>query len=185
MTKALYMEDCYLQRCKAKVTEVNGLFIVTDQTIFYPESGGQPTDTGKFITDGKEYKVVFAKKISGSISHQVDKEGLKVGDEVEMVIDWEKRHKFMRYHTAAHVVSGVINKHTGAKITGNQLSLEKTRIDFNLHEFDRDLIMGFLPEMNKLVEEARPVIIKELPREEAFKIESLFKLKDVLPPSIK
>ncbi|MBW3017797.1 alanyl-tRNA editing protein [Candidatus Woesearchaeota archaeon] len=185
MTKALYMEDCYLQRCKAKVTEVNGMFIVTDQTIFYPESGGQPTDTGKFICNGTEYKVALAKKISGSISHQVDKEGLKVGDEVEMIIDWDKRHKLMRYHTAAHVVSGVINKHTGALITGNQLAFDKGRIDFNLQDFDRDLIMGFLPEMNLIVEEAHQVAIKELPREEAFKIESLFKLKDVLPPSIK
>ncbi|MBD3259533.1 alanyl-tRNA editing protein AlaX [Candidatus Woesearchaeota archaeon] len=185
MTEALYMEDCYMRSCKAKVIEVNGLFVVTDKTIFYPESGGQPTDTGKFVCGDKEYKVALAKKISGNISHQVDKEGLKVGDEIEMVIDWDNRYKLMRYHTAAHIVSGVINKHTDAKITGNQLSLDKTRIDFNLHEFDRDLIMSFLPEMNKLVEEERAVNIRELPRDEAFKIESLFKLKDVLPPSIK
>jgi misacylated tRNA(Ala) deacylase len=185
MTKALYMEDCYMERCKAKVTEINGLFIVTDQTIFYPESGGQPTDTGKFICNGTEYNVLFAKKISGSVSHQVDKEGLKVGDEVEMVIDWEKRHKLMRYHTAAHIVAGVIYKHTGALSTGNQLALDKGRVDFSLKEFDKDLMMSFLPEMNQIVEEGRTVTIKELPREEAFQIKTLFRLKDVLPPSIK
>ncbi|MBW3010794.1 alanyl-tRNA editing protein [Candidatus Woesearchaeota archaeon] len=185
MTKALYMTDCYLKTCTAKVIEANGLFIVLDQTIFYPESGGQLTDTGKMTKDGTVYHVRFAKKIAGNITHEVDKQGLKQGDEVTVELDWERRHTMMRYHTAAHLLSATIFNETKAMITGNQLKLTGGRIDFSLEDFDREAMERYVKETNELVEKEIPVSIKLMPASEAFKIPSIFRLKDMLPPSVK
>jgi len=95
MENALYLEDSYLKEFEAIVTEVNGNFIVLDSTAFYPISGGQPSDKGTIRTT-ENYDVLLCKKISGKINHEVDKEGLKVGDKVKGFINWERRYKLMR-----------------------------------------------------------------------------------------
>ncbi|MCK4670821.1 MAG: alanyl-tRNA editing protein [Nanoarchaeota archaeon] len=185
MTKTLYMTDCYLKTCKAKVVEVNGLFVILNQTIFYPESGGQLTDTGKIDKDGTIYHMHFAKKIAGDITHEVDKEGLKPGDEVTLELDWERRHTLMRYHTAAHLLSAIIFNETKAMITGNQLKPAGGRIDFSLENFDREVMERYVKETNDLVDKGIPVNISLMPATEAFKLPSIFRLKDMLPPTIK
>ena len=185
MTKALYLDDSYMKEFEAEVVKVDNKYVVLNQTAFYPESGGQPTDTGVLIKDGEEFKVVFAKKIGGDISHEVDKEGLKPGDKVKGALDWERRYRLMRGHTAAHVVSGVFNKETGALITGNQITLEKIRIDFNLEEFDREKIDEYFQKCNELIKKDLRILVSYMPMEEAKKDANLFKLASVLPPSVK
>jgi len=90
----------------------------------------------------------------------------------------------MRLHTACHVLSAVVHKETGALITGNQIKENEARIDFNLENFDREQIKSFEKKANEVIEKDLPVEIKFLPREEAFKIPSIVKLKNVLPPNI-
>ena len=184
--KPLYMEDNYLREFKATVKSVNeGRFIILDNTAFYPNSGGQPHDTGKIIAEnGDEYNVVYVGKFSGSISHEVDKEGLKPGDKIKGIIDWNRRYKLMRYHTAAHVVSAVIHNKTGALITGNQKSEEKARIDFNLDEFDKEKMFLDAEEANKYLRENIPVKKYFISKEELMKDPSLIKLKDKMPPNV-
>ncbi len=185
MTELIYMIDCYAKEFDATVTKVDGKFIVLDKTAFYPESGGQLTDTGKLIKDGEEYKVVFAKKIGPDVSHEVDKEGLQAGDKVHGILDWDRRYLLMRMHTAAHVLSTVIYKETNANITGNQLGLDKSRIDFDLETFDREQLSSYEAKTNEILKKELPVDIQVMPREEAFKIPALVKLQKVLPESIK
>ncbi len=185
MSKLLYMEDCYLKEFDAIVKEVDGNKVVLDQTAFYPESGGQPSDKGEIYKDGSVYRVVRVYKDKGKVVHELDKPGLNIGDKVRAKIDWERRYLFMRYHTACHVLSTVIHNVTGAEITGNQIGEERTRIDFSLKEFDREKIQDYVKAANRLIDDARPVRIKMLPREEAFKIPSLVKLRKMLPESIK
>ena len=153
MEKALYLNDSYLKEFEAIVTSVKeGKFIVLDKTVFYPNSGGQPHDTGTMINDaGESYEVVFAGKFSGVVSHEVDKEGLKKGDSVKCSINWNRRHRFMRSHTASHILSGIIHKKTGAKITGNQIKEDKIRIDFSLENFDREEIKHYEAEANEII----------------------------------
>lgn len=185
MTELLYLKDSYLKEFNAIVKEVNGKFIVLDRTAFYPQGGGQPTDTGLIKTKSDEkFNVLFVKKMGQNISHEVDKEGLKVGDIVSCEIDWQKRHLFMRYHTAAHILSAVVNKHTAAKITGNQISETKARIDFNLEDFNRDEIINYVNEANEIIAKNLSVNCESMPRDEAFKIPSIVKLKKLLPSSI-
>ena len=126
----LYYFDAYLKEFEAEVLEVDGKYIVLDKTAFYATGGGQPCDTGKIISK-EEYNVVSVGKVDGKISHEVDKEGLKTGDRVKGVIDWDRRYKLMRMHTAAHIISSLIHNKTGALITGNQLDTDKTRVDYS------------------------------------------------------
>ena len=184
MTELIYMTDCFAKEFDAKVTKVDGKFIVLDKTAFYPQGGGQPTDTGKLIKDGEEYQVVFAKKKGADVSHEVDREGLQEGDTVHGVLDWDKRYVLMRMHTAAHILCEIFHKETGALITGNQLNVDKSRIDFNLENFDREKISEYVAKANEIVQKDLPIKIYTLPREEALKIPSVTKLANVLPPAV-
>ncbi len=184
--EALYLEDCYMKEFNAYVESVEkGRFVVLDKTAFYPNSGGQPYDTGRIIDEeGNEYKVVYVGKFNGRISHEVDREGLKKGDKVKGVIDWDRRYRLMRYHTAAHILSEVIHKETGARVTGNQLSLEKGRIDFDLKDFNKEKIKEYEKKANEVIERNLEVKKYFMPKEEAFKNPDLFTLKNVLPPDV-
>lgn len=74
-SRALYLEDSYLRECDATVASVkDGKYVVLDQTIFYPNGGGQPYDTGKLLKDGQTFNVVYVGKFSGEISHEVDRQ---------------------------------------------------------------------------------------------------------------
>ena len=187
MKEPLYLRDSYLRSWSTRVKSANGKFIVLEETGFYPKSGGQPWDTGtmKRVSDGKVFKVVYAGKFSGEISHEADQEGLKEGDEVECGIDWDRRYLFMRSHTASHVLSGIIFKETGALITGNQIAEEKTRIDFSLDNFDRDMFMGFAEKANRIIKESHPVRYVFLSREDAMKDPDLARLAKGMPEGIK
>ncbi len=188
MNEALYMKDSYMKGFEATVLKVtDGKFVVLDETAFYPNSGGQPNDVGNFIrlSDGKDFKVVFAGKFGGHISHEVDPVGLKEGDKIKGSIDWQRRFKLMRYHTAAHVISAIMHKEMGATITGNQLNLDKARIDFSLEEFDREYIITVIQKANEIVCKAYPVHIKFISRDEALETEGLMKLAKGIPEGIK
>ncbi|MFH1591486.1 MAG: alanyl-tRNA editing protein AlaXM [archaeon] len=186
MDEALYLNDCYLKEFDAKVVSVkDGKFVVLDKTIFYPKSGGQPEDLGVLKKGDEEFKVVFAGKFDGHISHEVDHEGLQEGDEVHGVLDWERRYELMRYHTAAHILSGMFHKEAGAKITGGGFDIGKGRIDFDLEDFDRERMQEFFDKSNAIVREDHEIKVYTMPREEALAIPEMLKLANVLPPSIK
>lgn len=185
MTEQLWLKDCYEKEFEAEVIEVLGKYVMLNRTAFYPESGGQPTDKGEMECEGPTYSVLFVNKVGNDIRHEVDREGLKAGDKVKCRIEWERRHLFMRYHTAAHILSGVINQKTGALITGNQISEDKARLDFSLEKFDIEIMNDFIKDANEVIKKQLPVHIKMMEREEAFKIPSIVKLKMLLPESIK
>jgi misacylated tRNA(Ala) deacylase len=169
----IYQDDSYQKEFETEVVEVNsGKYVILNDTAFYPNAGGQPNDTGMIIKNSEEYKVVYVGKFDGKISHEVEKEGLKVGDKIKGKIDWEKRYKLMRYHTAAHVFTKVIFNETGALISGNQLGVDVSRIDFSLEKFDKELVQKWIDETNKVIEQKIPVKIELIPREEALKIEN-------------
>ena len=179
------MEDCYLKEFDAKVVSVDENQIELDQSAFYPESGGQPTDLGTLESNRTVYNIVKVRKDKGKILHEVDNPGLKVGDEVFGKIDWERRHVLMRYHTGSHILSTVIHNHTGAEITGNQIYLDRARDDFNTEEFDREKMVDYVAEANAIIAKNLPVTLTMMPRDEAFKIPALVKLKMMLPEIIK
>jgi len=122
----------------------------------------------------------------GKISHEVDKPGLQPGDKIKGIINWERRYKLMRYHTAAHVISGIFYKNLGGiKITGNNITVEKGRIDFNLEEFDRKLIEEQIEKSNNAVQRNYPIDVYNIDRTELNKDKTLMRLAIQLPKSIK
>lgn len=185
MTKALFLVDSYLKESDATVVSVkDGKYVILDQTIFYAKGGGQPYDTGKIIKGNGVYNVIYVGKFSGEISHEVDHVGLQPGDKVRLVLNWERRYKLMRSHTAAHVLAALLNQGTGALITGNQLEENHVRFDFSIEKFDRALLEAYLAKANELFITDVPVKWYELPREEAMKIPGIVKMAEAFPPDL-
>lgn len=185
MTRALYLVDSYQKECDAAVVAEEEGSVVLDQTIFYPKGGGQPSDTGQILKNENEvFTVISVKKLAGEISHTVDITGLRRGDSVHCILDWERRYKLMRSHTAAHVFASLLFKGTGALVTGNQLDEEKIRFDFSLEKYNREILCKYLDKANELFKGDIPVIWYELPRQEALKIPGVIKMAKALPPNI-
>ena len=186
MTEMLWLKDSYMKEFDAVVQSVaQGKFVVLDKCVFYTQGGGQPSDTGFLEKNGKGMRVVFSKKTGNDVSLEVEACDLKEGDRIKGILDWDKRYKLMRMHTASHMLSAVIFNETGSLITGNQLGEEKSRMDFNIEEFDRSLLLSLEEKGNQAVKDAIDVTVSFMPTEEAFKNEKLFRLKDVLPPGLK
>jgi len=185
MTAALFLSDSYLKESPATVFAVkDGKYVTLDKTIFYAKGGGQPYDTGKIIKETEIFNVVYVGKFSGEISHEVDHAGLQSGDKVRSILDWERRYKLMRSHTAAHVLAALLNKGTGALITGNQLEEDHVRFDFSIEKFDKTLLEEYLAKANELFGTDVPVRWYELPREEAMKIPGVVKMAQAFPPDL-
>jgi misacylated tRNA(Ala) deacylase len=185
LEEALYLDDMYLQQFEAEVISVtDGKFIVLSQTAFYPKSGGISYDQGVLIRDNEEFLVVFVGKFGGNISHEVEKAGLEVGDKITGKLDWNRRYTLMRYHTAAHVLSGAFYKNLKARITGNEISIDQGRIDFNLDDFNRSLIEEQVEKSNEIINDNYPVEVYYLKRSEVEENPDLVKLVMGLPKKI-
>ncbi|MBR9675843.1 alanyl-tRNA editing protein [Candidatus Woesearchaeota archaeon] len=164
-----YLVDCYQKELRTKVVSVkDDKFVVLEDTIFYPNSGGQPHDIGKLIreSDGEAFPVIYVGKFGEVVSHQVDNQGLKTGDEVKCVLDWDRRYQLMKMHTAAHVLSRVIHDETGALTSGNQLGEDASRIDFALSEYNREEIPGWFEKANEIIKKDAEVNKSFMKREE-------------------
>jgi misacylated tRNA(Ala) deacylase len=185
LTKALCLDNSYLKECDATVVSVkDGTYVVLDQTIFYPKGGGQPSDTGEIVKGNEIYNVVHVGKFSGWISHEVDRADLQKGDIVHCLLDWERRYKLMRSHTAAHVFASLLCTGTGALVTGNQLEEDKVRFDFSLEEFNREIPQIYIDKANEYLDKDIAVKWYTLPREDALRIPGVIKMAQALPPEI-
>ncbi|HLD06451.1 MAG TPA: alanyl-tRNA editing protein [Candidatus Nanoarchaeia archaeon] len=181
---ARYLHDAYQKEFAAKVIAVDGNFAYLDQTYFYPEGGGQPHDTGVLQRGNERFPVVFTTRMSGKIAHQLSITGLQPGDSIRGMIDWNRRYALMRMHTAAHILSEVFHRQAGALITGNQLDVTASRIDFSLESFTREAVAAYVAQANDVVRQDLPVTIRFLPREEAMKLPQVSKLAMGLPQGI-
>jgi len=185
MTEALYMKDAYLKKWEAKVVSVkDDKFIVLDKTAFYPKGGGQPWDEGFIIKDGEKFKVVYVGKFAGEISHEVEKPGLKEGEHVSCEIDWERRYTYMRYHTACHLVSNVLYRKANAKITGNQIELDKARMDFSMEDYSPEKLLIFVEESNEIIKKNLPITIETMSRAAVLEEPELARLAVGLPKNL-
>ena len=180
----LCYSDSYLKECKSKVMEVNDHGVVLDQTIFYPGGGGQPSDNGKLILENNEYLVKGVKRIDGQIVHLIEGAKPEINSEVDSIIDWDKRYKLMRTHTALHILCGVIWRDYSASVTGGDMKPLAGRMDFELEEMSADFSKEVEEKINIEVSENRNIKIYQLPREEAFQIPDLIRTKINLLPKV-
>lgn len=185
-TTLLYMDDSYATDFSATVVDVNDEGIVLDQTLFYPTGGGQPHDTGVLNAEDRTWRVLNVRKRGPSVVHAVAGDELpNVGDSLTGSIDWDRRYKLMRTHTALHALCGVIFKEYGASVTGANIQLDKARMDFELEDLDPERVSHVEERVNEELRANRTVMWRTLPREEAFQIPDLIRTKiNLLPPQI-
>lgn len=185
---ALYLVDSYIREFSTTVTNVDkdAGFVELETTAFYPSGGGQPSDTGTVSIDDTVFSVVNVEETSNKICHFLESSVTDIvpGMEVKGVLDWERRYRHMRMHTASHVLSAVFLDKFEAKITGNQIGQEKTRFDFSLENFDRDKIQDCIDAANRLINQNSDVKTYFLKRDEALKIPNIIKLAGTLPPNL-
>ncbi len=179
-TRKLYWDEPYARHFAATVLNVEGQNVALDQTLFYPRGGGVANDTGTL----NGVRVLETLKEGDTILHSMESPfALRVGESVTGMIDWERRHKLMRMHTAGHLLSSLFFSRASCLITGNQIEPGRSRMDFNMESFDRSQIETFVGEANSLIEKDAHVRTYFLRREEALKMPELVKLAEAAPPA--
>lgn len=189
MTELLYHTDAYVQEFDASVLAVlaDERAVVLDRTAFYPGGGGQPCDFGSLVVNGVVYVVDKVKKQGDDILHFLGGASPlpAVGSTSHGTLDWVRRHKLMRTHTALHVLCGTVFRDYGALVTGGDMDPLKGRMDFEFETMRGDLVREIELAVNKEVAEAREIRVNILPREEAFQIPDLIRTKiNLLPEGI-
>ncbi|HLV34491.1 MAG TPA: alanyl-tRNA editing protein [Spirillospora sp.] len=184
MTELIYQTDSYVREFDARVTGVDAdqNAVLLDRTAFYPGGGGQPNDVGELHADGRVFPVT--KVLRGNL-HVIEGELPAVGTEVRGVLDWERRYRLMRTHTAMHILCGVVWRDYHASVTGGNMEPLKGRLDFEFERMEKELVAEIEAAINAEVAAARNVSIRILPREEAFQIPDLIRTKiNLLPEGI-
>ncbi|MFW9902893.1 MAG: alanyl-tRNA editing protein [Candidatus Thorarchaeota archaeon] len=190
MTERLYLTDCYLQRFTGKIIEILPNGIVLDQSAFYPESGGQLGDQGKFKSDGEEILVTNTKQKQGKVIHELNStEGLEIGMQLQGELDWRRRYQMMRAHTAQHCISRFFQINYTAETVSNKLKTSINRIDLSpLSKKTSEELKEITDQINKLISSNMPVSISFLPREKAiaFLKEKEYQIQylDMVPKSV-
>jgi len=189
MTELLYQTDAYLQKFVAQVVAHQEGALLLDRTAFYPGGGGQPADHGTVLWQNHQYPVREVKKAGELVLHWVETDPLytlpPVGAEVHGLVDWTHRFQLMRTHTALHILCGVIWRDFGAHVTGAQMQPLEARMDFELEHMSVDFATDIEARINAEVAAEHDVLVRILPREEAFQIPDLIRTKiNLLPPSI-
>lgn len=181
MTKKLFWEDPYTREFDAEVELVEANRVVLDQTAFNPRGGGLVADTGRL----SGLKVIEAMKEGDNVYHILESPAeFRIGDKVHGVLDWDRRYKIMKMHTSAHILSAVVNRETGALITGNQISPDESRVDFNFENFSRDKMSYYIDKVNEAVRRELDVKTYFMKREEALSNPGFVKLANAMPPSL-
>ncbi|MEM3407442.1 MAG: alanyl-tRNA editing protein AlaXM [Nitrososphaerota archaeon] len=186
-TELLYLYDSYQKDFKAKVIDINEREVILNKTIFHPLTGGIANDIGFLFKNEEKYKVTDVKLDleTNNVIHILENEpNFSIGDEIEGRIDWNRRYKLMRLHTAAHIISSIMYKDYGALITGGHIDENYAKDDFSLEKFDKAIFEEAIRKANEIVKKAIEVKIYFLKREEALKIPGIIKLAEKMPPEV-
>lgn len=181
MTELLFRDDAYATDFEAKVLSAEPGKVVLDRTLFYPEGGGQPGDTGVLLLpDGRELRVGDARKGAApdEVVHLLADAALALTPGMRLTgrIDWERRHRLMRMHTCLHLLSAVII----APVTGGAVGDGYGRLDFDLPESpERDEVQA---KLNALIRRDAPVAFRWITEAELDARPELVKTMSVQPP---
>jgi misacylated tRNA(Ala) deacylase len=186
MTNLLYQTDSYVREFTATVTghvpEQNGVLL--DQTAFYPGGGGQPHDLGELIVEGVSYPLTGVGKGNVHILHGQGSLP-PIGAPIKGVLDWDRRYKLMRTHTAMHILCGVVWRDYSASVTGGNMEPLSGRMDFEFERMEKELVAEIEARINAEVAAAHDIRVQILERDAAFQIPDLIRTKiNLLPEGI-
>ena len=183
MTDELFREDARMTQCEARVLAVDAAGVRLDRTVFYPQGGGQAGDAGVLrLADGRELRIVDTKKgaAAGEIVHvpapDADVLPFAVGTPVTAAIDWQRRHRHMRFHTATHLLCALIPH----PVDGCSITADYARLDFHMTEpLDKEALNAGLA---RLVGEAHAVSHRWISEAELDANPQLVRSMSVQPP---
>jgi len=182
MTEKAFYQDSYQKTHTSEVVEVLENGVLLTSTIFYPLGGGQPGDRGSLTINGSDYTVVDTHYADDrhNIVHFLEADDLssiRVGDAVDMRLDWVRRHRLMRMHTSMHLVCSLIS----AQATGGSVGETSSRLDFDLQDevVDKEQLTA---DLNALVAKALPVVIGTITDAELDQNPELVRTMSVQPP---
>jgi len=188
-TELVFYEDSYVSSFDASVVGVEGNAVALDRTAFYPGGGGQPADAGRLLGE-RALTVVGVRREGQTIWHELDLAEIAagmpaVGSAAVGELDWERRYRLMRTHSALHILCGVVWRDYGASVTGGNMEPLRGRMDFEFDTMRQELVREIEEKINEEVARARPITSRILPREEAFAIPDLIRTKiNLLPAGI-
>jgi len=180
-TTPLFRDAPYAATFEARVTAADADGVVLDQTLFYPQGGGQPGDSGTLTrADATPVAITDTRKgVAGAIVHYPADAAcaLAVGESIQGQLDWAARYARMRMHTCMHLLSVAV----AAPVTGGALTAERGRLDFDLPEttLDRDTVTAAL---NRLIAADHPVSAEWISDAELDARPELVKTLSVQPP---
>ena len=187
VTELLYQADSYLREMDALIKSVTDEGVLLDRTVFHPTSGGVAHDTGYLECCGRSYDVIEVKidRGSGNVVHKLSSvKGLKPGNEVHGVLNWGRRYRLMRLHTAAHIISAIMYRDYNALVTGGEIKPDRARDDFSVESMERSLFKEAIRKANEVVKKGVEVRVYWLSRDEAMRIKGIVKLAGRAPPDV-
>jgi misacylated tRNA(Ala) deacylase len=188
-TELVYHLDSYARELDAMVVAVDQETnaVALDRTILYPGGGGQPYDLGALTSANGVWQIESGKK-QGSTAWYVlsGTEGLpEIGEQVHLTLDWTRRYRLMRMHSALHVLCGMVYRDYGALVTGGNMGPDRARMDFEIEEFNPAIVAEIEQCANAEIAQERDIRVQILPREQAFQIPDLIRTKiNLLPEGI-
>ena len=176
----IFRSDSYLSSVEATVVAVLEEGLILDKTVFYPEGGGQPGDTGRIANNIFEADVTNTIKSTDGILHLVDNKlgPISEGDNVTIDIDWERRYALMRMHTALHILCSVVD---GA-VTGGSVGTQKSRLDFDIPG-ERPDKESLTQQLMEIVDRNYPVMSSWISDQELQRNPGLIRTMSVKPPT--
>ena len=178
----IYEANAYAKEIETKIKSINkeNTTIELEDTIFYGKSGGQPGDTGEIIVDGQKIEVndtIKSEELIKNILKNID--NLNVGQNVTARLNWVNRYKYMRMHSALHLMCALIP----LGVTGGQIGFEKSRLDFN--DPEKKINKEKLQEkINKLMEENHEITYEFIDSKILESQPELIRTMSVKPPKI-
>jgi misacylated tRNA(Ala) deacylase len=182
-TSRLELADQTLREWDAVVLDSGPEGIVLDQSAFYPGGGGQPPDHGVLLWGGVQTRIVDARK--GDDLYLIPAEGDPlpgIGTAVRGAVEDDRRTALMRTHSALHVLCGVVYRDFGALVTGGNMDPLSARMDFNLETVPPGFKETVEEACNAEVRADRQIVVRELPRDEAFQIPDIIRTATNLVP---
>ena len=178
----IFEENAYTKEIETRIKEINkeNKTIELEDTIFYGKSGGQPGDEGEIIADGQKIEVNDTIKTDGSIKNILENiNGLSKNQKIIAKVNWDKRYKYMRMHSALHLMCASIP----LGVTGGQIGYEKSRLDFN--DPDKEIKKEELQEkINALMEEDHKITYEYIDSKILESQPELVRTMSVKPPKI-
>jgi misacylated tRNA(Ala) deacylase len=183
-TETIYAVDSAVREIETSVLAVQGDEIALERTNFYPGGGGQPHDLGAIAAGERTWQVVGVRKEGDLVWHRLEgAEPPAVGETVTGRVDWERRHRLMRTHTALHILTAIALRDHGAVVTGGNMEPGEGRLDFEIQGFTPAVAEAMIAAANEEAARDLAVRVYSLPRDEALQLPDLIRTKTNLIPA--